>query len=226
MIEFDNFCILHMPRCGGSFIEQSIEGAVRRAPGHEGWAYFAPFEKDVYGLIREPKSWYLSLHAYSMENNLIWKRAFGVSEEDDIDTAMRKWITGSHARDSVIEVPQMGPQNIFRQMQNLGIGFWSWWVLHMYGIKGGLSRTEELAEGMTLLWLHERERDLAMLEGKYGCKIRNPDSDPDIARVIIYSRNASERLDKNDVFDADLVTLLHQRDALVHATAILQPLPS
>lgn len=226
MIEFENFCILHMPRCGGSFIEQSIEGAKRREPGHEGWAYFAPFEKDVYGLIREPKSWYLSLHAYSMEHDLIWKHVFGVSEEDNIDTAMRKWITGSHATDSIIDVPQMEPQNIFRQMQDLGIGFWSWWVLHMYGVKGGISRTEELAEDMTLLWLHKREKDLAMLEEKYQCKVRDSHDDPGIAEIISYSRNASERLDKNDVFGAGLVALLHQRDALVHATAILQPIPS
>jgi len=216
MIEFDNFCILHMPRCGGSFIRDSIQGSQQNEPGHEGWDYHGPFEKDVYGLIREPQSWYLSLHAYSMANNLVWKQVFGIDDDDGIHTAMRKWITGSHAVDVEVDVPQIKPQNIYRQMRDMNIGFWSWWVLHMYGIGGGRVRDEKLAEDMKLLWLNNRKKDLSMLTEKYGCKTRNA-----LNSAVAYSKNASQHQDPVDVFDRGLMRVLSEYDAVTLSRALL-----
>lgn len=216
MIKFDNFCILHMPRCGGSFIRNSIQGSQQKEPGHEGWHYHEPFEGDVYGLIREPQSWYLSLHAYSMANNLIWKRAFGVGDDDDIQTAMRKWITASHAVDAEIDVPQIQPQNIYRQMRDMNIGLWSWWVLHMYGVGGGRVRDEKLAEDMTLLWLNNRKKDLSMLAKKYNCKTNH-----DLNPAVVHSRNASQHQEPIDIFDRELMRVLSEHDAVTLSRALL-----
>ncbi len=221
MIEFDNFCILHMPRCGGSFIEASFSGAERKTPGHEGWAHFGPFEKDVYGLIRDPASWYLSLHFYSVEHGLPWKEAFGVNEDDDLKTAMKKWITGSHAVDAVVDFPQMTPQNIYRQMRDMDVGLWSWWVLHLYGVNGGQSSDEELADEISLLWLKDREKDISMLKNKYGCEIHS-----DLSPAIHYARNRSARPDVSSVFDAELMSLIYKYDTFNQAKAILHVIPS
>jgi hypothetical protein len=104
-------------------------------------------------------------------------------------------------------------------MQDMNIGFWSWWVLHMYGVNGGRSRKERLAEDMKLLWLSQRDQDLDMLKTKYGLTENPPSEELD------YSINTSER-PEIDVFDARLVELLNKKDAYNYAKALLQPIPS
>ena len=213
MIEFDNFCVLHMPRCGGSYIERLFALCEQKEPGHEGWSYFKP-QKDVYGVIRDPASWYLSLHAYSNSKNLILKEIFGIHDNDTIDVALTKWITGSHMERGEIEIPQLKPYNIYQQMNNMQIGFWSWWVLHIYGVNGGLDRNEQLSEEVTLLWLRNRECDLSFLSKKYGCIFRDQPEEN-----IEYAKNKSEKA-PYEVFSPHLMSLLIEYDAPILARTL------
>jgi len=205
MIEYQNFYVIHMPRAGGSFFARSLLGGYIHKPKHDGWITFSPFNKDVYGLIRKPMDWYLSLNSYSIQQNLIWKDVFGISRSEPTRNKIEKWISGTGATDKLIHMPEfMSAKNPINQMRKLDIGFWSWWVLHLYG-KSGVSSKQEFDNQLRFLWLEHRDNDIERLCKKYKCvyKPRNQ------------FRNTSKHATAQDVFDTKLIKLLNDKDGLM-----------
>lgn len=169
MLEHKEFYILHMPRCGGSFIEGSVQGIKRHTPGHEGLAHFNPRGKPVYGLIRDPQSWYRSFFFYAKKNKLIWNRYFGIGRDDTPDSGIAKLVTGSHSSAEPIKTTETIEINPGEEMRRLGIGFWSWWSLHLY------SRTRDksfsIGDLSRFFWVSNRGRDMGYLRDRHGASI-------------------------------------------------------
>lgn len=198
MIEHPNFYIIHMPRCGGSFIRGSLRGVKFHNPGHEGLAHFNPRGKPVYGLIRAPEPWYRSFFFYARANNLIWNEYFGIKSIDTPEEGIRKLISGEFSKTETIKTPETIDINPGAEMSILGIGFWSWWVLHMYS--RNKEKSFKIGDLSRFFWVRNRGRDLGHLRDVHHATLV-----PNIGSV-----NASNR--PNVRLSPSINNLIRERD--------------
>jgi len=206
--------VLCMPRCGSTSATNGLAYCMHKLNDHlfhDGWSLLPAHRRarPTFALVREPLSWYASFLEYARGS--IWHDYFGWSNEQECSFAhdLRRTVEPSEqwaqrARSIITGVST--PRNVLAEMYNAKIGAWSWWALHILALSERVVDAQQSLAPVRLLWLDEtRDADLKAL-----CSLHNTVLHP--SRVY---RNASKRATVEQLFNDELLALVHRYDGAV-----------
>jgi len=168
MIIGPGFVYLHMPRTGGTWTREVLKtklGAVHHAGWHDPISRLESEYLEgrmVWGTIRNPWDWYLSIYQYAMAHPEEIKklRVYGKGSMDfrDVVHGMTHPVMG-YVPDwpGVIWriFPERDREDVQRDLAESGLGLWSWVVTKMYGPRAtrldALVDTGRLYDGLSEL---------------------------------------------------------------------------
>jgi hypothetical protein len=206
MLVGNGFGLLHVPKCGGTSACATL-GLGSRYPSHDGpWAHDTA-GLDVYLLLREPLSWYLSFAAYASKE---WRTHFGLSGDWAVD--VRRLALGDSGSGKPCRASSaISGSDVRTCMTDRKMGFWSFAVLHASGVRQN-ANADELFSPMRALWLKNRDKDIDDLVQKYKVR-RCPDK-----------RNSTNHPSIMNVYSPELIALVRERDGEI--LRAVQKLPS
>jgi len=197
MLVGHGFGLLHVPKCGGTSARSTL-GLGSRHPCHDGpWAHDVS-GLDMYVLLREPLSWYLSFAAYASKD---WRMHFGLSGNWAVD--VRRLALGDGGSGNPTKASSaIGGIDVRSWMVERKMGFWSFVVLHASGAQKNAD-VDNLFSPMRALWLKNRDKDINDLVCKYNISRRQD------------SRNSTKHPTVDEVYDSELIALVSERDGEV-----------
>ncbi len=183
MLITDQLAILRVPRCGTQHADKALAGSNfldHEHPVHDGyWALKNPERKSVYAFVREPISWYASLYFYlhKFGHQTMWFEYFHIPLSSDPGEqwhlALKQFTHGPPDRLLADPGRNMSPRHVAANMQDAGIGFWSWYHLYVCGVSPIVDSVDVEIAPIKLLWLDaNRASDLQVLATRFDLNYR------------------------------------------------------